>query len=217
MRLAKYTHEMDLLLLAAAIPALLALFFLIFAIVAFSRGRRVGGVVQVLVAAIFLSVAALLGLISLAVNGYRAFTSERTAATVEIIQEGDQLFSAQFTFPEGERKSFRLSGDELYVDARILKWHPRATLLGLNTAYQLDRVAGRYRSLDDERTSARTVYSLAREGPVDMFAMARRYPWLSALVDAEYGSATFMSIEDGASYELRVSNSGLLIREVAVP
>src|SRR6267378_2754935 len=36
--------------------------------------------------------------------------------------------------------TYPISGDEIYVDARILKWHALANLLGLSTAYELDRV-----------------------------------------------------------------------------
>lgn len=205
---------MELLWLAAALPAFLAVIFLIMALVAFVKGRVAAGVLQVVVSLLLLTVATLFGVVAVGMNGYRALTAERTAATVRIEREGEQRFSAHFTFPDGEEASYQLAGDELYVDARILKWHPRASLLGLGTGYQLDRVAGRFISLDDEQTSPRTVYSLADEGRVDLFSMARRYDFLSRLVDAEYGSATFLSIRDGGTYQVRVSNSGLLIREL---
>jgi len=39
--------------------------------------------------------------------------------------------------------------------------------LGLKTAYELDRVAGRYTLLEDEQNKPRTVYSLARKKHVD--------------------------------------------------
>lgn len=205
---------MELLWLAAALPAFLAVLFLIMALIAFVKGRVAGGVLQVVVSLLLLTVATLFGVVAIGMNGYRALTAERTAATVQVEREGEQRFSARFTFPDGEEASYLLAGDELYVDARILKWHPRASLLGLGAGYQLDRVAGRYISLDDEQTSPRTIYSLADDGPVDLFSMARRYDFISRLVDAEYGSATFLSIRDGGTYQIRVSNSGLLIREL---
>lgn len=209
---------MELLWLAAAVPALLALILLVLAITTLYRGRTAGGILQLISSVLLIVLAGMLGLVALGMNGYRSFTAERTAATVEIDREAEQRFTAHFTFPDGVRQSYRLAGDELYVDARILKWHPRANLLGLRTGYQLDRVAGRYALLDDEQTSPRTVHALSdSEAPVDIFALARRYQFLSGMVDAEYGSATFMSVREGSSYEVRVSNSGLLIREVATP
>jgi hypothetical protein len=208
---------MELLWLAVGLPAFLAVLFLVLAIVAFFRGRTLGGVVQVLASALLLSIAGILGLVAVGMNGYRTLTSERTAATVTIERVGEQRFNAMFRFPDGDEQSFALAGDQLYVDARILKWHPRASLVGVQTGYQLDRVAGRYLNLDDELTSPRTVYSVARESRIDLFEMARRYEFLRRLVDAEYGSASFLRIRDGGTYQIRVSNSGLLIREVGAP
>jgi hypothetical protein len=108
-----------------------------------------------------------------------------------------------------------LSGDELYVDARILKWRPWANIFGLHTAYELDRVAGRYQDLVQEQQQPRTVQSLAADREVDLFKLRRRYVLLSPLLDAEYGSATFAAADSPAQYEVRVSTTGLLIRKLA--
>ena len=79
---------------------------------------------------------------------------------------------------------------------------------------ELDRVAGRYTLLEDEQTKPRTIYSLARKKRVDLFTLRRRHQLLDPLVDAEYGSATFITANRPARFELRVSLTGLLVREV---
>src|SRR5436190_1279276 len=91
-------------------------------------------------------------------------------------------------------------------------------LLGLETVYELDRIAGRYQAISDERSQQRTVYSLAASKPFDAFDLARRYLVLRPFVDAEYGSATFIgaTARGGGTYEVRVSTQGLLVRRVAV-
>lgn len=61
----------------------------------------------------------------------------------------------------------------------------------------------------------RTVYALTRPAPVDMFHLAQTLTFLAPLVDAEYGSAAFLSTRERAELELRVSTSGLLFRPVA--
>jgi hypothetical protein len=125
-----------------------------------------------------------------------------------------QRFRATVTLPDGSLHMFDLAGDAVYVDAHILKWRPIANLFGLHTAYELDRIAGRYQAIADEQTRERTVYSLAAAKPIDAFDLARRYWVLRPLVDAEYGSATFVgaTAPHGATYEVRVSTSGLLVR-----
>jgi len=127
---------------------------------------------------------------------------------------GPNRFHAYFRFPDGREAAYTLSGDELYVDARILKWHPWANIFGLHTVYELDRVAGRYQDLAQEQRQPRTVQSLALERQVDLFNLRRRYALLAPLLDAEYGSATFAAANGPMQYEVRVSTTGLLIRKL---
>ena len=100
------------------------------------------------------------------------------------------------------------------MDAHILKWKPIVNILGLHTAYELDRVAGRYMDLKEEQESIRTIFLLSRDKPVDMFTLRQRYSLLRPLLDAEYGSASFINSEKPAHFEIRVSTTGLLIRKV---
>jgi hypothetical protein len=124
-----------------------------------------------------------------------------------------QRFRATITLPDRRLAMYELAGDAFYMDAHILKWHPLVTLLGLHTAYELDRVAGRYNDVAEERARPHTVYSLARSRPVNLFVIARQR-LLGPLVDAEYGSAAFTPANRLAVYEVRVSTTGLLMRPV---
>ncbi len=153
-------------------------------------------------------------MIVIATEGYRALTHEEIAAVVKTEPTGAKEFTAHFRFPDGHEVSYRLAGDALYMDAHILKWKPVFNLLGLHTAYELDRVAGRYIDLKEERDSIRTVFLLSRDKPVDMFTLRQRYSLLEPLLDAEYGSASFINSDKPAYFEIRVSTTGLLIRKV---
>src|SRR3989449_513950 len=117
--------------------------------------------------------------------------------------------------PDQRLAMYELAGDAFYIDAHILKWHSLANLLGVPTAYELDRVGGRYNDVAQERSRPRTVYSLAHPKPIDMFDVARRFSLLAPLVDAQYGSATFVAAGRPAQFEVRVSTTGLLIRPTA--
>ena len=150
-------------------------------------------------------------------QGYRALTREVVAATVVTRPIGSERFVATFTFPDGRRQNYHIAGNALYVDAHIVKWHPRANILGLHTAYQLDRVSGRYDRLEDEQAKPRRIFALSRPTPVDMVQVVRSLAFLGRfgrVVDAEYGSATFIAAREPTQLELRVSTSGLLFRRV---
>jgi hypothetical protein len=103
-------------------------------------------------------------------------------------------------------------GDAFYVDARIVKWHPLVNILGLHTAYELDRIAGRYHDVGDERRKPHTVYTLSSPKRIDILRLVKLFPPLALLVDAQYGSATFTPVARPASFNVLVSTTGLLIR-----
>src|SRR6266446_5653097 len=177
-----------------------------------SRERRwLGGTIRGLVALLLLALAALAATLTLGLQGYRALTFEDLAATVRTEPVSPQHFRATITLPDRRLAMYELAGDAFYMDAHILKWHPWANLLGLHTVYELDRVAGRYNAVGDERTQPHTAYELARSKPVDLYSIARRR-LLGPLVDAEYGSATFVAATQPATFEVRVSTTGLLAR-----
>jgi hypothetical protein len=183
------------------------------ALVALFRLRPLGFVVRTLAGLLLLSLGSIAGMIALGTQGYRALTREDVAARLFVQPSSPQHFLVTLRFPDGRDAAFELAGDEVYIDARVLKWKPLANLVGLHTAYELDRVAGRYRDIVQERAAPRTVHSLGQSRPVNLFRMRQRYEFLGSLFDAEYGSATFVPVTRPAELELRVSTSGLLIRE----
>jgi hypothetical protein len=178
------------------------------------RTRRWGGgALRGLTGLLLLALAGLAAAISVGLREYQALTLEVPAATVTTEPVGPQRFRATILLPDKRLAMYDLAGDALYMDAHILKWHPWVNLLGLHTSYELDRVAGRYNAVSDERTKPHTAYELARPAWVDLFTMARRH-LLGPLVDAEYGSAAFVAGTRPARYEVRVSTTGLLMRPV---
>lgn len=206
----------DPLVVVASAFALFALIFLWLAVRASRRKRKrfrrvaTHGTLGLLM----LTTALLFATLSVSTWGYSALTREEVVLVVTTTQTGPQRFDARVDFPDGGVEIYSLSGDEFYVDARILKWKPVANLLGLHTEYELDRISGRYVSLEEEQALPRTLYPLSAAKPLDLFELRRTYPLLAPLVDAEYGSATFTPADDNARFEVRLSTTGLLVRRV---
>jgi len=198
--------------IAAALLGLLGALVLLSGLAALFRARFIGFTVRTLAGLLLLALGALAGTLALGIQGYRALTREDVAARIHVKPTGEQRFTATVRLRDQVR-TFELLGDEIYVDARILKWKPAANFIGLHTAYELDRVGGRYRDLAQERSAPRTIHALGAERPVDLFGLRRRYAFLEPLLDADYGSGTFVPVTRAAELEVRVSTSGLLIRE----
>jgi len=193
---------LGVVLVAAGVVALLAL-----------RGVRFA--VRTLLGLLLLSLGAMAGLVTAGLQGYRALTREDLAARLVVRPTGPQRFTVVLREPGQLEKTYDVAGDELVVDAHILKWKPLVNVFGLHTAYQLGRIGGRYRNLREERLAPRTVYDVAEEQRINLFDLRQSHLLFAPLVDAEYGSATFVSVTRPATLEVRVSTTGLLMREVA--
>jgi hypothetical protein len=196
--------------------AALGVLFLGLAASALKKGRWVSTIGRTGGSALFLALAALAATLGISTQGYRGLTQEEVALRVTTVPTGPQAFQAFLEFPDGRDTTVHVLGDQLLVDAHILKWHYLGNVIGYRTQYELDRLTGRYVDLEAERTSPRTVHSLKTEKRVDLFDLARRHVWLRFLVDTEYGSATYIEVRRPARFEVRVSTTGLLVREVGL-
>ena len=176
------------------------------------RRRAFGGVLIGATALVLILLSAVAALIAANLLTYQRLSFEQPAGELQLTRTGDREFNAVLTYPSGEHANFALRGDEWQIDARVLKWHAFANLVGFDSAYRLDRIGGRYTRLEDERSQPRSVYSLNQPERIDLWDLVHRYhswvPWMDAL----YGSATFLPMADGALYEIKVSQSGLVAR-----
>jgi hypothetical protein len=200
-------------LIIVAVLSVAGIFFALLVPGAWKK-RHFAGCLMFLLAMLLMFMSALVVLLASAgLKGYRALTREEPAATVFITLLGNQQFQARVVRPNERDTLFACAGDELYMDARILKWKPYVNLLGIHTLYRLDRMAGRYLDIQDERTKVRTVYSLSGVMmPWDLFSLWNRVPLLGLAFDASYGSATFIPAKGSRVFNVMVTASGLLIR-----
>ena len=192
----------------------IGLILMITGFVALVRVRVGSFTLQSLLGLLLLAFGALSGMIALGIQGYQTLTREEIAAYISVSPIAKQRFAATFKYPDGRIENFIIAGDEIYIDAHILKWQPLANLIGLHTAYELDRVGGRYRDIEQERAAERTLKSLSQDKVVNLFKLRQLYTILAPLLDAKYGSATFIPVMQPAELELRISTSGLLIRDI---
>ena len=146
--------------------------------------------------------------------GYERLTAERFVGEIRFDQAGPDEYTARLMLEGRLDRLLPLRGDEWQLDARIVTWKPPATILGLEPVYQLERLSGRYSSVERERTEQRTVHGLAEERPLDLWNVARRFPRLAPGVDAYYGTATYLPMADGARFRVTLSRDALVARPV---
>lgn len=179
------------------------------------KGTWVGGWVRGMSGVFFVALAVGLAFIALDLYSYQQLLIDKPVARVDFTRVEKQKYIATLTMVDsGETSEYYLSGDQWQIDARVIRWKGAMRSVGGKPGYRLDRISGRYLSVDDERTQQRTVYALGeKEYGIDLWAWAReqeRLPWM----DAAYGSATFLPMADGAAFEVALSHSGLLAKPI---
>lgn len=201
-----------------AIAAVIAIFGLLLVALAcqrLARARFVAAGGSALGGLLLLAIAAAIFIVSLNLHTYARLTFEQPVAEIVFEQRAPQRYRATLTqIPSGEMQMFMLAGDEWQLDARVLKWKGWANLLGLDAQYRLERVSGRYRDIEQERKDERTVYGLSENPGVDLWVLSTQYPKWLPFVDAVYGSATYLPMADGARFEVKMTQSGLIARPV---
>lgn len=145
---------------------------------------------------------------------YQRLTAENGVATLEFERLGSQRYRIRITEQTAPDQShqYLLFGDEWQLDARIIKWHTFGTWLGLNPIYRLERISGRYSDPQQETDNPRSVHALSPKASLEIWELARySRDWLPML-DAYYGSATYMPMADGAEYKVTILSNGLIAR-----
>ncbi len=176
------------------------------------RWKMVSGSVQGISGALLITLALMVASLAANLHTYQRLTHESPVASLRFDRIGPRYFRAYLQRPGQTAEIYDLHGDEWQLDARILKWHGWANLLGLDSGFQLERLSGRYRDAGEEKRSQHDVYPLYKSEGVDIWRLARNHPRWLPWVDAVYGSATYMPMSHGARYAISMSQSGLVAR-----
>jgi hypothetical protein len=170
---------------------------------------------------IVLIVVCLLGMLTLfsgAFYTYNVLTDEALVAELRFTSLGPQRYEARITTDDGcTERTFELYGDQWRVDARFLKWHAWASLLGFDAYYRLSRLEGRYADVEQQNTRPNFAYSLIHEPALDLVDLAEGMGRLNVFVDSTYGSSTFQDIDPTLIHRVYRTQTGLIARTDALP
>lgn len=161
------------------------------------------------------ALAALIGLTAFDVYSYKQVLQEQVVATINFDRIEDQHYFAVLADKEGKEQRVELRGDQWQLDARIVKWDGYLATLGIKPAYRLERLSGRYYDIEKETSAKRTAYTVHSSlYGIDVWRILNTYPDWIPVIDAVYGSATYLPMEDGALFEITLSNTGLVARPI---
>ena len=169
--------------------------------------------------AVVLVVALLLGLLLAGLggglSGYQRLLADAPVAELAVRQLGPQHYAVRLTRADGWHESYAVQGDEWQLDARVIRWSVPALLSGAPPLYRLERLSGRYRDIGQEREALRTVHALDQRAFPDLWTLRRQHPDWLPFVDADYGSAAYLPLIDGARYTVLLNARGGLVAQPA--
>ncbi|EAT10710.1 cation/multidrug efflux pump [Bermanella marisrubri] len=140
---------------------------------------------------------------------YKNSEKGEVIATLKFDEISSQEFEVEFVDANQTRTLLTLLGDQWQLDARLIAL-PWVSVL---PSYKLERLSGRYLTLEQEQNAPRSVHSLGARAPLDTWDWIVKSPWLN-IIQAKYGSAAFMPMADGAIYEVRLYPKGLQAQPV---
>ncbi len=162
-----------------------------------------------------IGLAAIIGVVAFDLYSYKQVLQEQVVATINFDKIEDQHYFAVLSDKNGKEQRVELRGDQWQLDARIVKWKGYLATFGLKPAYRLERLSGRYYDIEQETTEKRTAYKVHPDlYGVDVWQLINKHPDWLPVVDAVYGSATYLPMKNGALFEITLSNTGLVARPV---
>lgn len=198
----------------AGISIVLAVLVLYISVRVLARFSWIAGFLRGAFGLLLLGSAIFLVLVGIDLLSYKQLLVEKPVLTISFVKKEEQLFETTVVFiEEGTEVTYDVAGDQWQVDARIIRWLGIFRLFGAEPGYRLDRLSGRYYSLEDERRKTRSVHQLfERQYGLDMWQWVQENGRLLPIIDAVYGSATYLPMEDGAIFQVSLSANGLVAK-----
>lgn len=158
---------------------------------------------------VFLALAGFIGLLAWDISSYRAMPQDKPLATLSF--KADGAYYRVEVLQGGEERSVLLEGDLWQLDARLMQWKGLAQLIGLQPGYRLEKLSGRFLSIEQQNLAQRTRVELASSPyGVDLWRWLRLSQRDLFIFDPQAARVTYLPIADDAVYSINLTPAGLL-------
>lgn len=157
----------------------------------------------------FLALAGLIGLAAYDLYSYAPLPQGKPLLTLSFQAQGSGY---RVNLLEGSHeRSVILEGDLWQLDARLLQWKGLAALIGLQPGYRLEKLSGRFLSIEQQTLAQHAQVDLA-ESPygIDVWRWLRLGQHDLFMFDPQARRVTYLPIADDAVYSVSLTPTGLL-------
>lgn len=144
--------------------------------------------------------------------GYQQARSDVPLAIVSFEKAADQSWNVTLAEANGDRRVFGLQGDLWQLDVRLLRYRGIAGVFGTQPSFRLERLSGRYLSLEDAATKEHTEFDLLPKPFLGFDIWERADAHGSLIVAASRSNVALVPIAAGAIYEVGLDENGLVLR-----
>jgi hypothetical protein len=160
---------------------------------------------------LFVALAAVIVILALDLGTYSAVPGDKQLVTVGFEADGPQRY--RVTLQQGRlQRTVSLDGDLWQLDVRLFQWKGLAALIGLEPGYRLEKITGRYLSLEQQRQSlsSRAVLSGSNYG-IDLWRWLRMSDTDFSLFDPQSRRVNYLPMAEGAQFAITLAPTGLLV------
>lgn len=182
------------------------------------RLRFFSGSLRVMFGGAALAGAAIVGLIGLNLQTYSRLTYEQPVAEIRVTRAVDGQFTASVRKADadgryGAARDFVVAGDKVRLEGRVWKFQPWANVIGADAFYRLERIQGRWDDAAKENSTPSTADdSIRDDAGIDALALPLGDWSPFQPLDTVFGNGVYMPLDDGAVYEVALTQSGFVAR-----
>lgn len=136
---------------------------------------------------------------------------ETPMATLSFENVGTQAWMVTVAESNGDRRQFRVQGDLWQLDVRMLRYAGLLSALQVTPSFRLERLTGRYLSLEDQADKEHSDHLLLPEPVLGYDLWQRAHDNGSLLLEATRSSIVLLPMAEGAIFEIRLGDPGLAV------
>ena len=161
---------------------------------------------------LLLALAGLIALVANDVRSYQPLPEGKPLVTLSFQALGPQRY--QVSLLQGaEERLITLEGDLWQLDARLLQWKGLAALIGLEPGYRLEKLSGRFLSIEQQSLAQHARVALAHSPyGIDLWRWLRLGQRDLFVFDPQGLRVTYLPIADDAVYSISLTPAGLLAK-----
>ncbi|MFZ5723021.1 MAG: hypothetical protein ACOY33_05110 [Pseudomonadota bacterium] len=150
-----------------------------------------------------------LSLLAASLFNYQSAPANAPLATLSFEADGAQKWRVTVSEANGNRRVYDLLGDLWQLDVRLLRYSGLASVFGAPASFELERLSGRYLSVEDESSKDHSDFQLLATPFLGFDLWQRATDNGSLIVMPTRSNVALVPAADGAIFEIRLGDKGL--------